>query len=66
MVAYYKLLDELRDFLRDDPYVNGVTFGDLEDVDLDKTSLYPLAHFGVTNATINQGNIEFTLSLLPF
>ena len=64
MRAYYELLEEFKTQLLADEDVNSVTFGDLEDVDLNKTSLYNLVHFGVSNASVADGHIAFTVTIL--
>ena len=56
MRVFYEVVDTIEEELNADPFVNTVTYGNIFDVDLNKTTLFPLAHFIVNNATY-QGNI---------
>jgi len=60
----YKLLDDVKDFIRSGDFTNTVSFGDITDVDLDKTTIFPLAHMNIENAVINEATIEFNLNIL--
>ena len=64
MTSIYSLVEKIKDFLYAHPLVNHVTFGDIMSVDLDKTTIYPLSHFTVTNSTIGKNYISFDLSFL--
>ena len=64
MKEFYNILDKIKDNLRANPSVNTVTFGNLTDLDLDKTTMYPLAHIFVTSATHNGNSLEFELNVL--
>ena len=44
MRQVYTILDKLRDILRANGISKTVTFGDIMQVDLNKTTIYPLAH----------------------
>lgn len=44
MTQFYDILDTLKTELRASPSINTVSFGDITDIDLDKTSMFPLAH----------------------
>lgn len=44
--------------------VNTVTTGDIFDIDLDKMTLFPLAHIVVNNTTINPHHYVFNVSVL--
>ena len=54
--GFYNVTNKIRQSLQSEPFVNTVTFGDLFDVDLNKQTIFPLAHLIVSNATLN-GNI---------
>ena len=45
MTGVYDIIDKIKEFLHEHPIVNSVTFGDFKDVDVDKTTIFPLAHF---------------------
>ena len=47
MTEFYNIVDIIRDSLRNSKSINTVTFGDLSEIDLDKTTIFPLAHIFV-------------------
>jgi len=56
MTEFYDIVDIIRDSLRDSNSINTVTFGSLDEVDLDKTTIFPLAHIFVDRVR-HEGNI---------
>jgi hypothetical protein len=64
MKQIYDLLDRLKNKLRENPNVFTVTYGDLTEINLNKSTLFPLAHFNVTNAIYNNNTIQFTIQFL--
>lgn len=64
MQGYYNIIKTIKDQLQLDDFVNTVTDGSIDEVDLDKQTIYPLSHIMVTNGTYN-GNIwTFSLSVI--
>jgi hypothetical protein len=60
----YDILDTLKTTLRGTQGVNTVTFGQLSDIDLDKTTIYPLSHI-VLDSTRHLGNtLSFDIKIL--
>jgi hypothetical protein len=64
MTHIYNILDIIRGELLANPSVNTVTYGDIEDVDLDKTTMFPLSHLIIDNASYKEKTIEFNIKLL--
>lgn len=64
MTGFYNLLDKLKEELISIPFVKTVTYGDIYDVDLNKTTIFPLSHFIVNSATYNSQVVTFSLSLI--
>ena len=64
MTQFYDILDKIKEELRLNPNVFSVTYGDITKVDLDKTTIFPLSHLNISNATIREHTISFTLQLL--
>jgi len=64
MTQVYDILDKVRDRLRDNPNVFTVTFGDITEVDLNKTTMFPLSHLTITNVTFERSVINFTIALM--
>jgi hypothetical protein len=64
MNQFYKVLDKVREALMDLPTVNTVTTGNLSDIDLTKTTIFPLSHLIVENTQVNSKTITFNLRVL--
>jgi len=64
MTQVYDILDKVRDKLRNNPNVFTVTFGDISEVDLNKTTIFPLSHLTITNVTFERSVINFTIALM--
>lgn len=64
MKGFYNLLDKIKDSLKEDVFVNTVTYGDIFDVDLKKQSIFPISHFIVNNGNYNGNTWTFSVSLL--
>jgi hypothetical protein len=60
----YKIIEQIKEALLEEPFINTVTEGDLFDVDLSKQTMFPLSHIMMNNAT-HQGNvIQFNITIL--
>ena len=64
MTQLYDILDKLKDKLRSNPNVFSVTFGDISEVDLNKTTIFPLSHLTITNVTFERSIINFNIALV--
>tara|TARA_R110000803_G_scaffold26060_1_gene62023 strand:+ start:218 stop:682 length:465 start_codon:yes stop_codon:yes gene_type:complete len=64
MQGFYNLTTKIRETLQLDQYVNTVTYGDLFEVDLNKSTIFPLSHFMVSGATMQSNVWNFSVSLL--
>jgi hypothetical protein len=64
MTNVYDLITEIKSFLRANPIVNTVTFGDISEVDLNKTTIFPLTHFVLGNTTITNNTLQITISVM--
>jgi hypothetical protein len=65
MTQVYDILDAIKDKLLANPSVFTVKFGDLDEIDLNKTDIYPLAHLDLApNVTFVDNTIEFSISLM--
>jgi hypothetical protein len=60
----YRILDTLKETLRNTVGVNTVTFGDVSDVDLDKTTIFPLSHIVLGDARHLKNIIEFDIKVI--
>ena len=64
MTQVYDILDKIKDRLRDNPNVFSVTFGDIADVDLNKTTIFPLTHLVINNVEFSDSVINFEIDIL--
>lgn len=64
MIGFYKLTDKIRDTLQAEPFVNTVTHGSLDDIDLNKQTIFPLSHIIVNNCIVNEPTLTFNISIM--
>lgn len=64
MNDFYQLLEKIKENLRSNPNVNTVTFGDLMEIDMNKTTMYPLSHMVVSNVSFADRIMTATLDIL--
>lgn len=64
MTEFYDVVDVIRDTLRSNPTTNTVTFGDLDEIDLDKTTIFPLAHIYVERVRHEDNMLVFDFLVL--
>ena len=64
MRAYYDITTKIKDWLEANDIINTVTLGDISEVDLNKQTIFPLAHQIVNVATLSERLITFDLSIL--
>lgn len=64
MKEIYDLLDKIKDRLRANNITNTVTFGDILEVDLTKTTIYPLSHLTIGNVVFADHIMTAEVSVL--
>jgi hypothetical protein len=64
MRQFYNITKTIKDHLEANSQVNVVTFGDIFDVDLNKQTIFPLAHIMVNQATIDDQTVTINLSVM--
>lgn len=64
MKEIYDLLDKIKDRLRANNITNTVTFGDILEVDLTKTTIYPLSHLTIGNVVFADHIMTTDISVL--
>ena len=64
MTEIYKLTDTIRTNISSNGITNTVTFGDILEVDLDKTTIFPLAHMTIGTATFVDYAANLELNVL--
>lgn len=63
MNAYYELLRVIKTSLENNVNVNTVTQGDILEIDLNKKTIFPLAHVSVSSATFAENVIRFNVQV---
>lgn len=63
MRQVYTVLDKLRLKLKENGITNTVTFGDILEVDLDKTTIFPLTHITLGDVVFSPHIITATIQL---
>ena len=63
-IAYYDVMDTLKDLLLTDVNVNTVTRGDITQVNLNKAEIFPLSHIMLNNVTEDGQTMTFSFSIL--
>ena len=64
MTGFYNITDKIKDTLAAEPFVNTVTYGSLDDVDLNKQTIFPLSHLIVNNCSVANNTLTFNISVL--
>lgn len=64
MKALFNLTEAIKSELENNALINSVTFGDLLEVDLNKQDIFPMAHVGLTSATIGSSTSTVQVSIL--
>ena len=64
MTGFYNVTKKLKDALAAEPFVNTVSFGSLDDVDLNKQTIFPLSHIIVNNCDVTTNTMTFNISIL--
>jgi hypothetical protein len=62
--GFYNLLDTVKEELLSSPFVNTVSYGALDRVDINKKTIFPLAHFMVNGVTYEENILTYNISLL--
>lgn len=63
-MAFYDIVDTIKNSVLANQVTNTVTEGDIFDVDLNKKTIFPLAHIIVDNAIHNEHITTFNITLL--
>jgi hypothetical protein len=64
MIGFYNVLEQIKNTLGAEPFVNTITYGNIDDVDLNKQNIFPLSHIIVNNTTIQERVLTFNISVL--
>ena len=64
MTGFYNVTKKIKDALNAEPFVNTVSYGSLDDVDLNKQTIFPLSHIIVNNCNVASNTMTFNITIL--
>jgi len=64
MIGFYELTKKIKEALEAEPFVNNVSYGSFDNVDLNKQTLFPLSHIMVNQCSINSKVLTFNISVM--
>ena len=64
MKSLLNLTNAIKDELTNNKLINSVTFGNIDEVELLKQDIYPLAHVGISTGTIGDSTSDIEVSIL--
>jgi hypothetical protein len=64
MNGYYYVVNALKNYLKSNDFIKTISIGDIFKVDLNKQTIFPLAHIIVNNAQIAENNTSLNISIL--
>ena len=62
--AFYNVTDVIKNELLNNQRIKTITFGDLTDIDLQKQTIFPLAHLICDSATHNEKTMDISFTVL--
>ena len=62
--GFYLVVDEIKNELINNPSIKTMTFGDITDVDLQKQTIFPLAHMIIENVVHAEKTMQFSFTIL--
>jgi len=62
--SFYDVTESLKNYLLANEVTNQVTYGSLADVDLNKQSMFPLAHIQVESVNLNDRALSYQVTIL--
>ena len=64
MNTFYDIIKVIKDELHSSPFINTVTYGEIGDVDLNNSTVYPLTHFVTDNVRVGEKVLLYTVSIM--
>ena len=62
--GFYQVTDTIKTNLLSDSNVNSVTTGDITQIDLNKQTIFPLAHIIVNSVTAQEQTLSFNITIM--
>ncbi len=64
MTGFYNITNKIKETLEAEPFVNNVSYGSFDNIDLNKQTIFPLSHVMVNQCTINTKILTFNISVM--
>ena len=64
MTEFYNITNQIRLALEAEPFTNTVSYGLIDRVDLEKLTIFPLAHMVTNSSVITEQTIRTNMSIL--
>jgi len=64
MTGFFDLTQKIKTTLEAEPFVNTVSSGSLDNVDINKQTIFPLSHIMVNNCNISANVLTFNISVM--
>tara|TARA_R110002050_G_scaffold165380_4_gene295785 strand:+ start:1212 stop:1667 length:456 start_codon:yes stop_codon:yes gene_type:complete len=64
MNSYLRAFDRLEQIIKAEPFNHTVTRGKISDVDLEKQTIFPLAHLMLNNGVITNNTVQLNITML--
>ncbi len=64
MNTYFKVIEDIKTALTAEPFINKVSQGDIYEIDLNKKTIFPLAHIIIESIDIQTNRISLSVSIL--
>lgn len=64
MKGFYNVTEKIKIALQNEPFVNTVSFGNIDDIDLNKQTIFPLSHVIVNSCSVGDRTLIFNISIL--
>ena len=64
MTGFFDLTQKIKTTLEADPFVNTISSGSLDNVDINKQTIFPLSHIMVNNCSISKSVLTFNVSVM--
>jgi hypothetical protein len=62
--GFYLVIDTIKNELLSNPNITTCTFGDITDIDLQKQTMFPLAHIIIESCTNAEKTLQFSFTIL--
>jgi len=62
--GFYLVVEAIKDELMNNPSIKSVTFGDMSEIDLQKQTIFPLAHIIIDNVANVGKTMQFSFTVL--